>query len=94
MEKATILKRCLVTVVRTNFAEGRIAELRLIRLLGSSQRPMSSSSAHRFLKIGNLSAGVAARMRPRSSTGPLPRRQDFSRATRMASKGLREASEG
>jgi hypothetical protein len=35
-----------------------------ISVLGSSQRPMSRRRAPRFLKIDNLSAGVAARAPP------------------------------
>jgi hypothetical protein len=56
----------------TNFAEPRLAELRLIRLLRSSHRLMSRRRAHQFLKLGNLSAGVAAVRAPGHIRVPAP----------------------
>src|SRR5215213_5433782 len=53
-----------------------VDELRRVRLLGSSQRPLSRRRAHRFLKIDNFSAGVAAAHDPvayRFLPPPLPR---------------------
>jgi hypothetical protein len=50
----------------------RRRELRLIRLLRSSQRPMSRRRAHRFLKLDNLSAGVAAACAPGLAPVPAP----------------------
>ena len=55
-----------------DFREGRYGEVRILRLLRSSQRPMSRRRAHRFLKIDNLSAGLATRPRPGLIRVPAP----------------------
>src|SRR5215211_2404094 len=62
-----------------NFAETRLAEVRWMNFAELASRKFAEAddpktSSHRLLKIGNLSAGVAARMRPRSRSGPCPLR--------------------
>src|SRR5215208_3455442 len=67
-----------------NFAETRLAEVRWMNFAELASRKFAEAddpktSSHRLLKIGNLSAGVAARMRPRSRSGPCPLRPHTNR---------------
>jgi hypothetical protein len=57
---------------RNPISRSSVDELRRVRLLRSSHRPMSRRRAHRFLKIGYLSAGVAAAHNPGRIKVPAP----------------------